>query len=111
MENQPRGRIADSRLRAQDVPGPRASWRTVSEFALTTDGNARSRRCAEIANDAIGRFRLTGEVPRDLRTLRLALFFEQRRWRHFGETPDKAALKYLRALVAGIRAEVNSKAK
>jgi hypothetical protein len=30
----------------------------------------------------------------------VALFFEQRRFRHFGWAPDRQAMKYIRALVA-----------
>jgi hypothetical protein len=46
-------------------------------------------------------------MPRDLEKLRIALFFEQRRWRHFGDVPEGADLSYISALVAQIRAAVS----
>ncbi len=45
----------------------------------------------------------SGEVPGDLRRLRAALFFEARRWHHYGSEPDPAAETYVRALLEGIR--------
>ena len=54
-------------------------------------------KCAEIAN---------GKVHDSLDTLRTCLFFEARRWRHFGEDPDAESLIYWRHLVAEIADEV-----
>ena len=107
-------RIADTKLFSEDVPGPRASWSTIQHFALTIDGYARWRsteRCAEIGNGLRDRYRTTRELPRDLSRLRTALFFEQRRYRHFGEAPQGEDLEYVRALVNAIRAVVPSRVK
>jgi hypothetical protein len=35
--------------------------------------------------------------------LRTCLFYEQRRWRHFGEVPDEAAMSYIREVLEQIR--------
>jgi hypothetical protein len=38
--------------------------------------------------------------------LRTCLFFEQRRWRHFGDEPDEEAMEYIRSVVQKIRAKL-----
>ncbi len=43
-----------------------------------------------------------------LAELRTCLFFEQRRWRHYGENPDEVALSEIRKLVDAIRERVIS---
>jgi hypothetical protein len=99
-------RVADTKLTTEDIPGPRASWSTIQNFALTMNGYARWRsfeRCAEIGNGLRDRYRATRELPRRLSRLRTALFFEQRRYHHFGEAPQGDDLEYVRALVKAIR--------
>ena len=99
-------RIADTKLSSEDVPGPRASWSTIQHFALTIDGYARWRsteRCAEIGNGLRDAYRTSRGLPLDLSRLRTALFFEQRRYHHFGEAPQGDDLEYMRALVNAIR--------
>jgi len=94
--------IGNKNLTMADIPSPDASWREIAEFALTFDGYefwGSFEKCAEIAN-AKGQHSLT-----DLRT---CLFFEQRRWRHFGEDPDREAMMYIRALVEKIRSWVSA---
>ncbi len=92
--------ISDEDLDPRRVPGPDASWDQIEAFALTYDGYTTQgsfEKCAEIANarrnDSLG----------DLRT---CLFFEQRRWRHFGEMPDDESMAYIRGLVDGIRSRL-----
>lgn len=89
--------IANKDLTPADIPAPQADWDTIASFALTCDGYATwgsFEKCAEIAN-----------ARRDgsLTELRTCLFFEQRRWRHFGVDPDEKAMKYLRELIERIR--------
>lgn len=43
--------------------------------------------------------------------LRTCLFFEQRRWRHFGETSDKESMTYIRAIIKAIRDKVKKEEK
>lgn len=89
--------IQNEQLRAADVPEPNADWSTISTFALSFDGygvHGSFERCAEIANAC------RSESLTDLRT---CLFFEQRRWRHFGEVPDADAMVYIRSLLEQIR--------
>jgi hypothetical protein len=89
--------ISNDRLRPDDVPSPDADWDAIQAFALTFDGYSASgsfEACAEIAN--------RGEAA-TLTELRTCLFFEQRRWRHFGEEPDGDDLAGIRRLVELIR--------
>ena len=43
---------------------------------------------------------------KSLTDLRVCLFFEQRRWHHFGSHPDDEAMAYIRELLDRIRAHV-----
>lgn len=84
-------------LKLSDIPAPGATWTQIGEFALTFDGYeywGSFEKCAEIAN---------GHNPQDLIELRTCLFFEQRRWRHYGLTPEDEDLDYIRGLVESIR--------
>ncbi len=89
--------IKNSELSESDIPGPDATWEAISHFALTIDGYEEagsSAACAALAN--FGK-------PETLLEYRICLFFEQRRWRHFCETPNDEALTYIRTLVESIR--------
>lgn len=89
--------LSNEQLRVEDVPPPDADWAAISTFALSFDGYAVQgsfERCAEIAN---------ARRSESLNDLRTCLFFEQRRWRHFGETPDAEAIIYIRGIVEQIR--------
>ncbi len=89
-------------LTLANIPSPKAQWRAITKFALSFDGYeywGSSEKCAKIAN--LRRNRTLAE-------LRTCLFFEQRRWRHFGEKPDKEAMKYIRGLIEKIRMKVDS---
>jgi hypothetical protein len=92
--------IANSDLTPGDLPSPYAEWECIGDFALSFNGFKHwgsFEKCAEIANAA------RHESLDDLRT---CLFFEQRRWRHYGDEPDEAAMTYIRDIVEKIRAIV-----
>jgi hypothetical protein len=104
-------RISNQDLRAGDVPGPQTAWEAVAKFALSFDGYKRHgsfARCAAIANRREAAYKKNGALPRTLDDLRTCLFFEQRRWRHFGQEPDAATMRYIRALLTGIRSALRS---
>jgi hypothetical protein len=89
--------IDDNALTVADVPPRDADWNIITEFALTFDGYkiwGSFDKCAEIAN---------ARRHDCLTELRTCLFFEQRRWRHFGEEPDAEGMEYIRGLVQKIR--------
>lgn len=88
--------IASNDLRASDLPGEQAALQELISFAHTFNGYARwgsLERCAEIAN---------GKDHSSLDSLRTCLFFEARRWRHYGMDPDAEAERYWRWLISKI---------
>lgn len=90
-------------LRPEDIPLPNATWTEIGEFALTFDGYEHwgsFEKCAEVAN---------ARDPQNLQELLTCLFFEQRRWRHFGYGPEGKDLEYIRGLVEWIRTEVGGR--
>ena len=94
--------IPNHELIVEKMPDPDADWSQIARFALTIDGYEKAGslyKCAEIANEG---------NPNTLTELRLCLFFEQRRWHHFGEIPDAEDMKYIRYLVKRIREKVLS---
>ncbi|MDB5300421.1 MAG: hypothetical protein JWO87_2084 [Phycisphaerales bacterium] len=94
--------IDNNRLSVTDVPDESADWQAISLFALTFNGyeaNGSLENCAAIANER------RNETLSDLRT---CLFFEQRRWRHYGDEPDDKAMAYIRYLLEQIRGKLVS---
>lgn len=92
--------LLNAELRNDHLPSPRAAWPKIEAFALTFDGYeywGSFDKCAAIAN---------GRDHSTLTNLRTCLFFEQRRWRHFGEQPDAEALTYMRGIIREIRSKV-----
>jgi hypothetical protein len=87
-------------LKESDVPTNLTNWVEIEEFALSFNGYEELgsfEKCAEIAN---------AQRHETLTNLRTCLFFEQRRWRHFGETPDVNAMEYIREILEKIRCKV-----
>jgi hypothetical protein len=98
--------IPDGELSLAAVAGPDAPELALHEFALTTNGYERMgsfKRCADSANEALERWRRSRDLPLTLVELRCCLFFEQRRWHHYGYGFDDEAMEYVRAIVAAIR--------
>jgi len=102
-------KIANAELRESDLPPPEAGWREIGRFALSFNGYeawGSLEKCAEVGNRCADAFRATATLPGSLTELRTCLFFEQRRWRHFGLDPDEPAMGYIAALVEEIRKRV-----
>jgi hypothetical protein len=98
--------VAGSGDLSGDLPAPDADESTIQAFALTTNGYDRLgsfKRCAGLAEAASGRWRRDRQLPATLADLRCCLFFEQRRWRHYGYGFDDETLEYARALVEAMR--------
>lgn len=92
--------IPNEARRPKHIPSPDGDWGNISSFALTFHGYeawGSFETCAQIANEA---------KPSTLTELRTCLFFEQRRWRHFGEAPDDEVMGYIRDLVRRIHEQV-----
>jgi len=97
-------KITDDQLTLDDVPDDVAKWREIAAFALSSDGYLAIGGFDELAELANAR------THRTLSEARACLFFEQRRWRHFGEEPDANAMEYVRSLLGAIRGYVRERA-
>jgi hypothetical protein len=95
--------ISDAELRVDSVPSDDAPLEELARFAHSFDGYAHwggHAKCAEVAN---------ARDHSSLTHLRTCLFFEARRWRHFGEAPDAEAETYWRLLASKIRQVVGAR--
>jgi hypothetical protein len=103
--------IPNDQLTLAQIPAAQADFGQIAAFALTFDGYEHwgsFEACAQIAEPCWQAFQNDRSLPPTLTELRTCLFFEQRRWRHYGYAPDAAALNYFRALVTGIRARLSN---
>ena len=92
--------ITTAKLTLSQIPSAEAGVGELIKFAHTFDAHQHwgsFERCAEIAN---------ARDHASIDKLRSCLFFEVRRWRHFGEEPDDESLRYWRTLVAEIRERI-----
>ncbi len=97
--------IANEALTEADIPWESGDWGKIGEFALTFDAYsywASFEKCADIANESADLWGKARVVSATLTELRTCLFFEQRRWRHFGYEPDERTFAYVKTLVFAI---------
>lgn len=102
--------IPNQELTPEMLPKPEADWSAIGNFALTFNGYeywGSFEACGDKANAAKEVYKQTGELPQSLTLLRTCLFFEQRRWRHYGYEPDEPAMAYIRSLVSEISGYVS----
>lgn len=103
--------IPTDHLAENDLPPPNADWEAIAPLALSFNGYAYSEKCGELANAMAAAFardhRFSGALSLD--DLRACLFFEQRRWRHFGEIPDEHAMAYIHRLIEAIREQLRER--
>jgi hypothetical protein len=93
--------LANSELSPADIPSFREPWPRIEPFALTFDGFrywGSIEKCAQVA----------ATPPRTLTDLRTCLFYEARRWRHMGKSPDAVAMKRIGALLYAISQKVRA---
>ena len=103
--------IHNSKLKVQVIPQPGAGWVEISGFAHSFNGYEHwgsFEKCGDVANSIRDVYKASGELSTNLTDLRTCLFFEARRWRHYGYDPDEEALRYIRALMEVIRVCVQS---
>lgn len=102
--------IPNASLSSNDLPAPDAPWPERETFALTFNGYwaLGDDACGSFANWVKGRFNQRGDLPwgLSLTALRSCLFFEQRRYRHFGFEPPADETPYLDALLMKIAERV-----
>lgn len=101
-------RLTNEDLRVDRLPSSR-DHSAVLRFAHTFDGYSEMggfEGSARPANAALEWYASCGQLPDSLTQLRNCLFFEHRRWRHYGEDPDPEAQSYIDALMEAIRSKV-----
>ena len=94
-----------------DVSDIQAIW----DYALTVNGYSYAslelrRECGDLANERVSGFENNGVWEGSFEELRCCLFFEQRRWRHFGIDPDGNELLQVQKLFLAVRREWGIKA-
>ena len=92
--------VPNKSLKLSEIPLLESRYENIEQFALTFDGYELSN-CAELANS---------RSAKTLSEMRAVLFFEQRRFRHFGYYPEGEDLEYIRTLINEIRTKVESEA-
>jgi hypothetical protein len=100
------GLIPNEALNEDNIPPADADWGLIGSFALSFNGYEKAgsfAACGEINNRAEREYQTRGTVPDTLDELRICLFFEQRRWRHYGYAPDEKGMRFIRALLVKIR--------
>jgi hypothetical protein len=105
--------LPSAKLTLLDLPPTNSRWHRIQEFALSFNGYQFTDRCGELANATASDFWRTGALPNSLTLdeLRACLFYEQRRWRHFGEQPGPEEMNYIYRLIEAIREKVKSREK
>lgn len=104
--------VSNEDLQLVDLPAQDATWGEIIPLAITFDGYTYwgdFTTCAQLGNRIHNAFYEGEELPDDLTQLRTALFFEQRRYHHFGYPPGESDLDYIRALVKAITIQVEKK--
>jgi hypothetical protein len=96
--------VPNVELAATEIPRRVDSWDTVSDFALSYDGYEYWDDLPELARRVLQRWTRSRTLPDTLDELRGCLFYEQRRWHHFGEDPSGRSAEYMRAVIDAIRA-------
>lgn len=100
-----RGDRSSERAAPITVPPADAAWPDIWRFALTYNAYDRLggfEQAAAVGNRYADRWRTQRELPAGIDTARVALFFEQRRYRHFDSDPSGKSETYIRALVGRI---------
>lgn len=89
----------------KEIPLPNASWERISKYALIHNGYTHNTDLANFANSVSIYFSNKKEIPDpfDIGDLKDCLFYEQRRFRHFGYAPSGEDFEYIKALMSGIR--------
>jgi len=103
--------IPNNKLSEDSVPLPDAHWSEVRLFALSFNGYAKwgsHAKCADIAKRSLDTWREKEQLPNSLTNLRTCLFFEQRRWTHFGSDPDEETMIYIHAILDAIKKKIKA---
>jgi hypothetical protein len=95
--------VPNAQLRVHSIPGHGDTWDAISTFSLSYDGYAYWDDVSELATRSIRRWTRNRTLPGSIDELRACLFYEQRRWHHFGEEPNGRGAQYVTALLDSLR--------
>ena len=94
--------IVNAAVTESVVPERGESWDIVSEFALSYDGYAYWDDLPELAGRVLQGWTRDRHLPESLDELRACLFYEHRRWHHFGQDPAGRSAGYIWALLEAV---------
>jgi hypothetical protein len=103
--------ILNAELDTAVFPRRGDSWEAVSDFALSYDGYRYWDDLHELASGVLQRWTRSRSLPGTLDEVRGCLFYEQRRWHHFGEDPTGRSAEYMWALIDAISARAGRSAR
>ncbi|HVC68864.1 MAG TPA: hypothetical protein VNC61_01235 [Acidimicrobiales bacterium] len=95
--------VPNGQLRVHAIPDRSDTWDAVSSFSLSYDGYAYWDDVSELATRSIRGWTRAHTLPDSIDELRACLFYEQRRWHHFGEEPNGRGGQYIWALLCALR--------
>jgi hypothetical protein len=95
--------IPNGQLRLHGIPERGDSWDAVCSFSLTYDGYAYWTDVSELATRSVRTWTRHHRLPATIDEVRACLFYEQRRWHHFGEDPNGRGAQYVWALLDTLR--------
>jgi hypothetical protein len=102
--------VPNAQLRVHGIPDHGDSWDSVSSFSLSYDGYAYWDDLSELATRSIRGWTRDRTLPHSIDEVRACLFYEQRRWHHFGEDPNGRGAQYVWALLDTLRSLVAARA-
>ena len=97
-------------LRLDQIPPIDSEYSRIAAFALTFDGYNRIKDIALFANKIVAEFENDQAIitKLTLTELRACLFYEQRRYHHFGEDPEGEDREYINHIVSEIAQRVKN---
>ncbi len=98
--------VPNAQLKVHGIPEHGDSWDAVSSFSLSYDGYAYWDDVSELATRSIRVWTRDHALPATIDEVRACLFYEQRRWHHFGEDPNGRGAHYVWALLDTLRSLV-----
>jgi hypothetical protein len=98
--------VPNAQLRVHGIPDRGDTWDAVSSFSLSYDGYAYWDDVSELATRWTRSWTRLHALPTSIDEVRACLFYEQRRWHHFGEEPNGRGERYIWALLDTLRSLV-----
>jgi hypothetical protein len=98
--------VTNAQLRVHGIPDRGDPWEAVSSFSLSYDGYAYWDDVSELATRHVRVWTRDRMLPASIDEVRACLFYEQRRWHHFGEEPNGRGAQYVWALLDTLRSLV-----